>query len=389
MEGSWPKVNLPAVPLLHHFPTMKLRSSAIAIVCLLVGLLAGLLAEAEASKTCPQLFGTTSAALPASNSTLKAKYVATGSTASLYGKSFDANIKDFARDFRKKSFNSPFFFITHNSTRPVLNERLLLLWKRQPTTAEQKAIDATLEKIDALKRSSPQWSALANDRSARARFPVDELNAISAFNEMRSPPLGDLNTKKIADVEGWNRASNFAYSLASRKANLTRARILQLDHMINNRTQERSWPGHITPHTEINFVIQKRNGRNFIDPLETFIPGISKPEMVDYFLRWLEKNIDTVHPVLLAAQARQLLVSIHPFVDGNGRLARTIADFILMRGGYPPALIPSSTATTKDYGVVLFPLKSFEDQISVGQSYKIMTDGVLRSYQALEGVTAH
>lgn len=51
-------------------------------------------------------------------------------------------------------------------------------------------------------------------------------------------------------------------------------------------------------------------------------------------------NADSsVHPIALAAMAHHRLVSIHPFVDGNGRTARLVMNLILMRAGYPPTVI--------------------------------------------------
>jgi fido (protein-threonine AMPylation protein) len=46
-----------------------------------------------------------------------------------------------------------------------------------------------------------------------------------------------------------------------------------------------------------------------------------------------------LHPVELAAEAHYRLVSIHPFVDGNGRTARLLMNLILLQNGYPPAII--------------------------------------------------
>ncbi len=46
-----------------------------------------------------------------------------------------------------------------------------------------------------------------------------------------------------------------------------------------------------------------------------------------------------LHPVEIAALAHYKLVSIHPFVDGNGRTARLLMNLILMIFGYPPAII--------------------------------------------------
>lgn len=46
-----------------------------------------------------------------------------------------------------------------------------------------------------------------------------------------------------------------------------------------------------------------------------------------------------MHPTLLAAEAHYRLVTIHPFVDGNGRTARLLMNMILLMQGYPAAII--------------------------------------------------
>jgi len=57
--------------------------------------------------------------------------------------------------------------------------------------------------------------------------------------------------------------------------------------------------------------------------------------------RFIEKMTtgSDLHPVELAAEAHYQLVTIHPFVDGNGRTARLLMNLILMQHGFPPALI--------------------------------------------------
>jgi Fic family protein len=49
------------------------------------------------------------------------------------------------------------------------------------------------------------------------------------------------------------------------------------------------------------------------------------------FLRWFNNNKPGVDPVLKAAIAHFWVVTIHPFDDGNGRIARAIADMQLAR----------------------------------------------------------
>jgi Fic family protein len=63
------------------------------------------------------------------------------------------------------------------------------------------------------------------------------------------------------------------------------------------------------------------------------------PDLMDEFERWLVGSLDTLHPVEHAADAHYRLVTIHPFVDGNGRTARLLMNMILIMHGYPPAII--------------------------------------------------
>jgi len=56
--------------------------------------------------------------------------------------------------------------------------------------------------------------------------------------------------------------------------------------------------------------------------------------MEDYFV-FYEHHKKTMHPVELAAEMHERLVTIHPFIDGNGRTSRLIMNLILMQHGFP------------------------------------------------------
>ena len=74
----------------------------------------------------------------------------------------------------------------------------------------------------------------------------------------------------------------------------------------------------------------------------TVLPNPRKvPDLMNGFHQWLQSKQD-IHPVDLAAEAHYRLVTIHPFVDGNGRTARLLMNLILMSHGYPPAIIRKS-----------------------------------------------
>lgn len=61
------------------------------------------------------------------------------------------------------------------------------------------------------------------------------------------------------------------------------------------------------------------------------------PRLMDDFITWLTKVRG--HELMVVADAHFRLVSIHPFVDGNGRTARLLMNLLLMQAGYPPAII--------------------------------------------------
>ena len=69
-------------------------------------------------------------------------------------------------------------------------------------------------------------------------------------------------------------------------------------------------------------------------------PEETPAKMGDLMAWYQEKQAqDDVEPILLAAEFHYNFIRIHPFDDGNGRTARLIMNFILMRFGYSPVII--------------------------------------------------
>lgn len=85
-------------------------------------------------------------------------------------------------------------------------------------------------------------------------------------------------------------------------------------------------------------------------------PAERVPREMARFIEWCNAE-DGVDPVLRAAVAHFWFVTIHPFEDGNGRLARALADLFLARAdGCPERFYSMSTrieAERKDYYRIL------------------------------------
>lgn len=62
-------------------------------------------------------------------------------------------------------------------------------------------------------------------------------------------------------------------------------------------------------------------------------------EKMAQFLDWYHTKAHTLHPIEKAAKVHADFVGIHPFIDGNGRIARLLMNLELMKLGYLPCII--------------------------------------------------
>lgn len=84
--------------------------------------------------------------------------------------------------------------------------------------------------------------------------------------------------------------------------------------------------------------VRLQNGEmfNYASPEET-------PAYMGDLIEWYRKEEDSkeLHPVQLAALFHYRFVRIHPFDDSNGRTARLMMNYILVRNGFVPLVIES------------------------------------------------
>lgn len=62
-------------------------------------------------------------------------------------------------------------------------------------------------------------------------------------------------------------------------------------------------------------------------------PADSVVGLMEEVVAWLEGSGGGAHPLVRAAMAHLHVVSVHPFRDGNGRVARIVQSLVLARGG--------------------------------------------------------
>ena len=117
-------------------------------------------------------------------------------------------------------------------------------------------------------------------------------------------------------------AVDFVIKLVQNKEGLTKRTLLEL-HALILRGIDRENAGCYRS------VPVRISGSKHLPPQ----PFLIEKLMEDYFIHF-SKQKRKMHPVLLAADMHERLVSIHPFIDGNGRTSRLVMNLILLRNGF-------------------------------------------------------
>ncbi len=189
------------------------------------------------------------------------------------------------------------------------------------------------------------------------------------------------------EITGHNEAINWVLDLVKGDAELTEVFIRQLHTLI---LKESSYRDAETPDgkptrrkievgkykTQPNHVITSTGETfYFATPEETPAKML---ELITWFRE--EKQKSDVNPILLSALFHYKFIRIHPFDDGNGRVARILMNFILMQFGYPPVII--KTEDKENYYAALTladsdQMEPFIDYIAINleRSLEIMVRG--------------
>ncbi len=64
------------------------------------------------------------------------------------------------------------------------------------------------------------------------------------------------------------------------------------------------------------------------------------PKLMEELIGWYNENKELIHPVELAAKFHTKFTTVHPFADGNGRMARLLMNYILQLNQIPFTNIP-------------------------------------------------
>ena len=217
-----------------------------------------------------------------------------------------------------------------------------------------------LDKVESLKAELDALRPLDSEAEARImqKFLLDwnyhsnniEGNSLT-YGETKALILFGITAqgkplKDHFEITGHNEAINWVLDLVKGDTELTEVFIRELHKLILKESsykealtldgkptrrlievgKYKTQPNHVITSTGETFY--------FATPEET---PAKMQELVEWFRN--EKKRSDVTPIILASLFHFRFIRIHPFDDGNGRVARILMNFILMQFGYPPVII--------------------------------------------------
>lgn len=178
--------------------------------------------------------------------------------------------------------------------------------------------------------------------------------------------VGGKSMREHLEAINHSEAVDFVADLMVGKEDISKRNLLEIHRLVlksidnENSGKYRSVPVRIT-------------GSEHVPPQ----PYLIDKMMEDFFIHY-EKQKRILHPILLAAEMHERLVTIHPFVDGNGRTSRLLMNFILLKNGFTLTILKGDNTSKSKY------FKSLED-VRVNNDpnhfYELIVDRVIASLE--------
>ncbi len=220
-----------------------------------------------------------------------------------------------------------------------------------------------IERVDALKKEINSLRPINPETENKIwqKFRLDwnyhsnniEGNSLT-FGETKSFLLHGITAegkplKDHLDIKGHNDAILLLDDIVKQKRPLTETFIREMHEIILHEPYEKSAitnDGKIT--TKKVEIGQYKKMPNHVKTATGEIFYFASPEetpaKMNDLMDWYQKSVEEnkLHPLIIASEFHYRFVSIHPFDDGNGRMARILMNLILMRFEFPPVIIKTS-----------------------------------------------
>lgn len=135
--------------------------------------------------------------------------------------------------------------------------------------------------------------------------------------------------RDIQEVINYRNVANVLDELASKRGGYDMGALLEIHRTTVDRLVDPSKSG-VLRSTQV-VIKEEGTGKVIFTPP----PAVEVPYLIADFLNWLNSPESAeIHPVIRAGIAHYVMVTIHPFVEGNGRTVRAFSTLVLIKEGY-------------------------------------------------------
>jgi Fic family protein len=220
------------------------------------------------------------------------------------------------------------------------------------------SINASIEEAEAMKRQIEEMKPLQTDvwKTIQEKLRIDwtyDSNAIEGSTLTRGETMFFLQEglttegkpfKDFLDAKNHAEAIDYLFEVIKNERPISEGVVKEINSLLLHGVshtvamtpsgQKVKKPAHPGAYKKNPNHVQQFDGsiHYYTEPLHV------KDEM-EFLVSWVNKNSSLVHPIIISATLHYNLVRIHPFDDGNGRGARLLMNLVLMKEGYPPAVI--------------------------------------------------
>lgn len=216
------------------------------------------------------------------------------------------------RNLRHHEFHPRSVLLIQKLEIPPDTEIKAQLVERWQLLAEKVHNTNWVEKLAALKTQDPQAYALFERKRTSPSSTVSGVESVG----------------RAFALETWRHAEQKIMSWIGEGRDLDLAAILEINGTFAYIGQ--------TPSKGLGIFRTRPIVHDFTSNLFGAFRATDVTEAMNALLLWYHGQKDSAHPVELATLFLQRFTTIHPFFNGNGRTGRLLADWILLKNGYPP-----------------------------------------------------
>ena len=204
-----------------------------------------------------------------------------------------------------------------------------------------KHLDQLKEKLNHLRQNSGEKVAKAFDIEYTYESNKIEGNTLTlqetALVVEKGLTIGGKSLNEHLEAVNHSQAIDFIKEIAQNEEPITEHNLLQIHSLILQGIDNKN----AGKYRNVQVLI---SGAKHVPPQPFLVPK----QMEDLFI-WYNENKDHLHPVELSAEMHERLVTIHPFIDGNGRISRLLMNLILIQNGFPIAILKGDAESRLKY----------------------------------------